>query len=124
MKIVVVSRSRFFAYLAFFLLAMVAGLTAEHCACDQVSTDCEHAGEVCSQPIDCSDCLIDSTPVALGTTATFLPPAKSVSTVCIVPTLIAYVGRFASDPTEPTFCLSFFACRPPALRTGTMCLRI
>ena len=120
----VVSRSKFSAYLAFFLLAMVASLTVEHCACDHVLTDCEHAGEVCSQPIDCSDCLIDSVPVALGTTATFLPSAKSVSTVCIVPTLIDYVGRFASDSTEPTFSLSYFACRPPALRAGTMCLRI
>ena len=71
------ARSRLFACLALLLLATVGVLAADHCACDDVSADCEHAGQACAQPDDCSDCLVPSDPAALADAmVALLPPAN------------------------------------------------
>jgi hypothetical protein len=41
---VAAARSRLFACLAFLLWATVGVLAVEHCACEDVSSACEHAG--------------------------------------------------------------------------------
>ena len=45
LKAVAVARSRFFACLAFLLWATVGVVAVEHCHCDEVTADCEHAIE-------------------------------------------------------------------------------
>lgn len=118
-------RSRFFACLAFFLLATVGVVAVEHCHCDDVTADCEHAGEVCAQPDDCSDCLVPSAPVALDDAAVaLLPSANVLSEVCLVPVLVAYVERGTVELAEPTFSSPSLPSRPSAFRAGTLCLRI
>ena len=119
------ARSRLFACLALLLLATVGVLAADHCACDDVSADCEHAGQACAQPDDCSDCLVPSDPAALvDTTVALLPPANVlVGTPLLVP-VFAYGERCAVETARPIFISRSFACRPPALRAGTMCLRV
>jgi hypothetical protein len=125
MKAVVAARSRFFACLAFFLLATVGVVAVEHCHCDDVTADCEHAGEVCAQPDDCSDCLVPSAPAALADEPVgLLPSVKLLSEVCLVPVLVAYVERGTVELAEPTFSSPSLPSRPPALNAGTMCLRI
>ena len=121
----VAARSRFFACLAFFLLATVGVVAVEHCHCDEVTADCEHAGEVCAQPDDCSDCLVPSAPVALDDAAVaLLPSANVLSEVCLVPVLVAYVERGTVELAEPIFSSPSLPSRPSAFRAGTMCLRI
>ena len=125
LKAVAAARSRFFACFALLLWATVGALAIEHCACDEATADCEHAGQACAQPDDCSDCLVPSAPVALDDSPiALLPPAKVLSEVCLVPVLIAYVDRGAVELAEPTFSSPSLPSRPPALRAGTMCLRI
>ena len=121
----VAARSRFFACLAFLLLATVGIVAVEHCHCDEVTADCEHAGEVCAQPDDCSDCLVPSAPVALDDAAVaLLPSANVLSEVCLVPVLVAYVERGTVELAEPIFSSPSLPSRPSAFRAGTMCLRI
>lgn len=118
-------RSRFFACLAFFLLATVGVVAVEHCHCDDVTADCEHAGEVCAQPDDCSDCLVPSAPAALADEPVgLLPSVKLLSEVCLVPVLIAYLDRGTVELAEPTFSSPSLPSRPSVFRAGTMCLRI
>ena len=119
------ARSRFFACLALLLLATVGVVAVEHCHCDDVTADCEHAGEVCAQPDDCSDCLVPSAPVALDDAAVaLLPSANVLSEVCLVPVLVAYVERGTVQLPEPTFSSPSLPSRPSVFRAGTMCLRI
>ena len=119
------ARSRLFAFLALLLLATVGVFAVEHCACDDVTADCEHAGEACAQPDDCSDCLVPSAPVVLGDSPVALLPSTNIlSEVCLVPVLIAYVDRGAVELAEPTFSSPSRPSRPSAFRAGTMCLRI
>lgn len=121
----VLARSRLFACLALLLLATVGVFAVEHCHCDDVSADCEHAGEACAQPDDCSDCLVPSAPVALGDSPlALLPPANVLSKVCLAPLLVAYVERDAVKLAEPIFSSPSLPSRPSAFRAGTMCLRI
>ena len=121
----VAARYRFFACLAFLLLATVGVVAVEHCHCDEVTADCEHAGEVCVQPDDCSDCLVPSAPVALDNAAVaLLPSANVLSEVCLVPVLVAYVERGTVEFAEPVFTSPSLPTRPTAFRAGTMCLRI
>lgn len=118
-------RSRFFACLAFLLLATVGVVAVEHCHCDDVTADCEHAGEVCAQPDDCSDCLVPSALSALADEPVgLLPSVKLLSEVCLVPVLVAYVERGTVELAEPTFSSPLLPSRPSAFRAGTMCLRI
>ena len=125
LKAVVAARSRLFAFLALLLLATVGVFAVEHCACDDVTADCEHAGEACAQPDDCSDCLVPSAPVVLGDSPVALLPSTNIlSEVCLVPVLIAYVDRGAVELAEPTFSSPSRPSRPSAFRAGTMCLRI
>jgi len=122
---VAVARSRFFACLAFLLWATVGVVAVEHCHCDEVTADCEHAGEVCAQPDDCSDCLVPSAPAALADEPVgLLPSVKLLSEVCLVPVLVAYVERGTVELAEPTFSSPSLPSRPSAFRAGTMCLRI
>jgi hypothetical protein len=122
---VAVARSKFFACLAFLLLATVGVVAVEHCHCDEVTADCEHAGEVCAQPDDCSDCLVPTAPSALADEPVgLLPSANVLSEVCFVPVLVAYVERGTVELPEPTFSYPSLPSRPSAFRAGTMCLRI
>ena len=125
LKAVVAVRSRFFACLAFLLLATVGVVAVEHCHCDDVTADCEHAGEVCAQPDDCSDCLVPYAPVVLGDSpVALLPSANVLSEVCLVPVRFSYVTRGAVELAEPTFSSPPLPSRPSVFRAGTMCLRI
>ena len=119
------ARSRLFACLAFLLWATVGVLAVEHCHCDDVTADCEHAGEACAQPDDCSDCLAPSDPAALADVpASMLPSAGiSVGAPLLAP-VFAYGERYAVETARPIFISRSSACRPPALRAGTMCLRV
>jgi hypothetical protein len=122
---VAVARSRFFACLAFLLWATVGVLAVEHCACDDVSSACEHAGEVCAQPDDCSDCLVPSSPTDLvDEPSALLPSAKVSLDAPLLATRFAYLERHALAPFRPIFSSTPLAYHPPALRAGTMCLRI
>ena len=125
MKAVALARSRFFACLALLLLATVGVLAADHCACDDVSADCEHAGQACAQPDDCSDCLVPSDPAALADAmVALLPPANVLVGAPLLVPVFAYGERCAVETARPIFISRSFACRPPALRAGTMCLRV
>ena len=125
LKAVVLASSRLFACLALFLLATVGVFAAEHCACEDVSADCEHAGVACTQPDDCSDCLVPSRPAALtDAPAALLPPANVLVGAPLLAPVFAYGERSAVETDRPIFISRSFACRPPALRAGTMCLRV
>jgi hypothetical protein len=125
MTSVALARSKFFACLALLMWATVGVLAVEHCACEDVSSACEHAGEACAQPDDCSDCLVPASPVALVDEPVGLLPLANVSLGApLLASLFAYVDRPALATVRPIFSSSLSACRPPALSTGTMCLRI
>ena len=125
MEAVAAARSRLFACLALLLLATVGVLAADHCACDDVSADCEHAGQACAQPDDCSDCLAPSDPATLADVpAALIPPANvTVGAPLLVP-VFAYGEQCAVETARPVFISRSSACRPLALRAGTMCLRV
>ena len=125
LKAVALARSRLFACLALLLLATVGVFAVEHCACDDVSADCEHAGQACAQPDDCSDCLVPSDPAALvDTTMALLPPSNVLVGAPLLVPIFAYGERCAVETDRPISISLSFACRPPALRAGTMCLRV
>jgi hypothetical protein len=125
MEVVAAARSRLFACLALLLLATVGVFAVEHCACDDVSADCEHAGQACAQPDDCSDCLVPSDPAALvDATVALLPPANVLVGAPLLVPVFAYGERYAAETARPIFISRSFTCRPPALRAGTMCLRV
>jgi hypothetical protein len=119
------ARSRLFACLAFLLWATVSVVAGEHCACDDVSSACEHAGEACARPDDCSDCFVPSSPVALADEpVALLPSVKIWLGATLLASLFAYVDRPDLATVLPIFSTSLSPCRPPALSAGTMCLRI
>ena len=125
MEAVAAARSRLFACLAFLLWATVGVLAVEHCHCDDVTADCEHAGQACAQPDDCSDCLVPSDPAALADAmVALLPPANVLVGAPLLVPVFAYGERCAVETARPIFISRSFACRPPALRAGTMCLRV
>jgi hypothetical protein len=125
LNVVVAARSRLFACLALLLFATVGVFAVEHCACDDVSADCEHAGEVCAQPDDCSDCLVPSGLAALADSpAALIPPANVLVGAPLLVPVFAYGEQCAAETARPVFISRSFACRPPALRAGTMCLRV
>jgi hypothetical protein len=125
LKAVAVARSRLFACLAFLLWATVGVLAVEHCDCADVTAECEHAGEACAQPDDCSDCLVPSSPVALADEPVALLPVANVSLGApLLAPLFAHVDRPALSTVRTIFSSIPLACRPPALSAGTMCLRI
>ena len=125
LNVVVAAQSRLFACLALLLFATVGVFAVEHCACDDVSADCEHAGEVCAQPDDCSDCLVPSGLAALADSpAALIPPANVLVGAPLVVPVFAYGEQCAAETARPVFISRSFACRPPALRAGTMCLRV
>jgi hypothetical protein len=107
------------------LLATVGVIAVEHCHCDDVTADCEHAGEVCAQTDDCSDCLVPSDPAAhIDATAALIPPANVLVGAPLLVPVFAYGEQCAAETARPVFISRSFACRPPALRAGTMCLRV
>lgn len=121
----VLARSRLFACLALLLLATVGVFAVEHCHCDDVTSDCEHAGEACAQPDDCSDCLVPFDPDALADEqATLLPSANVSLGSPILARAFAYVERRADETLRPFFISGLFTSGPPALRVGTMSLRV
>ena len=125
LKAVALARSRLFACLALLLLATAGVFAVEHCHCDDVTADCEHAGEACAQPDDCSDCLVPSDPAALADAmVALLPPANVLVGAPLLVPVFAYGERCAVETARPIFISRSFACRPPALRAGTMCLRV
>lgn len=122
---VVTARSRFFAYLAFLLWATVGVLAVERCACEDVVSDCEHAGQACARPDDCSDCLVPSVPAALADDpAALLPSSEALSGASLPASSFVYVGRRVLATTLTFFKLTLSSHRPPALRAGALCLRI
>ncbi len=122
---VAIARSRLFACFAFLLWATVGVLAVEHCHCDEVTADCEHAGEACAQPDDCSDCLVPSSPIALADEPVALLPSVNFSLgVPLLAPLFAHVERPALVTVRPIFSYPSLPSRPPALSAGTMCLRI
>jgi hypothetical protein len=107
------------------MLATVGVLAADHCACDDVSADCEHAGQACAQPDDCSDCLAPSNSVALADApVALLPPANVLVCIPLLAPVFAYGERCTVESVRPIFVYVSFTCRPPAFRAGTMCLRV
>ena len=119
------ARSSLFACLALLLWATVGVLAADHCACDDVSADCEHAGQACAQPDDCSDCLAPSNSVALADAPeTLLPPANVLVGAPLLVPVFAYGEQCAVKSDRPVFNARSLTGRPPALRAGTMCLRV
>ena len=125
LNVVVAARYRLFACLALLLLATVGVIAVEHCHCDDVTADCEHAGEVCAQPDDCSDCLVPSGLAALADSpAALIPPANVLVGAPLLVPVFAYGEQCAAETARPVFISRSFACRPPALRAGTMCLRV
>lgn len=122
---VVAARSRFFACLAFLLWATVGVLAVERCACEDVASDCEHAGQACARPDDCSDCLVPSAPAALADDpAALLPSSDALSGVLLTGSSFVYVGRRALATTPTFFKPTLSLQRPPAFRAGTLCLRV
>lgn len=119
------ARSRFFACLAFLLLASVSVLAHDHCSCEDVASVCEHAGETCAEPDDCSDCLVPNHGFALvEAPLVSLLPVKGVACLVRASAPFAFVGRLAAVP-DPSFLSSALsAYRPPALRAGTISLRL
>ena len=125
MEAVAAARSRLFACLAFLLWATVGVLAVEHCHCDDVTADCEHAGQACAQPDDCSDCLVPSDPAALAVAmVALLPPANGLVGAPLLAPVFAYGERCAVESLRPIFKFHSFVCRSPAFRAGTMCLRV
>jgi hypothetical protein len=125
MKAVLAARYSLFACLALLLWATVGVLAADNCACDDVSADCEHAGQACAQPDDCSDCLVPSNSVALADSPeVLLPLANVLVSAPLLTPVFAYGEQSPVETDRPIFIALSFACRPPALRAGTMCLRV
>ena len=125
LNVVVAARYRLFACLALLLLATVGVIAVEHCHCDDVTADCEHAGEACAQADDCSDCLVPSDPAAyIDATAALLPPANVMVAAPLLVPVFAYGEGCSVEWVRPVFIARSSACRPPALRVGTMCLRV
>jgi len=119
------ARSRFFACLAFLLLASVSVLAHDHCPCEDVASACEHAGQACAEPADCSDCLVPNHEVALVEAPLFsLPAVKGAACLVRVSEPLTFVERLAAVPDALSFSLALSAYRPPALRAGTMSLRL
>lgn len=122
---VAAARSRLFTCLALLLLATVGVIAVEHCHCDDVTADCEHAGEACAQADDCSDCLVPSDPAAyIDATEALLPSANALVAAPLLVPVFAYGEVCAAESVRPVFISRSSAFRPPALRAGTMCLRV
>ena len=100
-------------------------LAHEHCPCEDVASACEHAGETCAEPDDCSDCLVPDLGVALvEAQLVSLLPVKGVDCLVRVSAPLAFVERLANVPAALSFSVALSAYRPPALRAGTMSLRL
>jgi hypothetical protein len=108
------------------LLWATVGLLADgHCACEDEVAACEHAGQACAQPDDCSDCLVpvdvqdlEMVPLAVLPSA---PLLIGVDWLSVPLTFVSYC--VASSPTE-SLGPDRSTYRPPALRAGTMSLRL
>lgn len=117
--------TRFFACLAFLLLASVGVLAHEHCPCEDAASACEHTGQACAEPDDCSDCLVPDLGVALvEAPLVSLLPFKGVTCLGRASAPLAFVERLADVPDALSFSVALSAYRPPALRAGTMSLRL
>jgi hypothetical protein len=119
-------RSQWFAVLAVLLLMTVGALAADRCHCDEPAVACEHAGQACAAPDDCSDCVTPSAEEAsLHVSLLPAPTAKSVPT----PSLDARPVLFVR-PVQPAQCGGSFVEHLPvrqasvALRPGALCLRV
>lgn len=118
-------RSRLFACLALFLWASSGLLASDACVCPEESS-CEHAGKACTRPDDCSDCVSPASAVALADEPLALADLVKVSArKPFQPEFHVYSVRRISSCAAETFRLSASdVLRPPALRAGTMCLRV
>jgi hypothetical protein len=120
-----VARSRLFACLALLLWATVGLLAEEHCVCADVASACEHAGQACAEPDDCSDCLVPHHGDSLmEAPLAFLPPLKGVVCLVRVSAPLTFAPRLAAVPNASAFSSALSTYRPPALRAGTMSLRL
>ena len=125
MKAVLAARSRFFACFAFFLWATTGLFAVERCDCDDATSACEHAGMACAMSDDCSDCLVPSVLEGVVGEAAALFPSPGVWSVApSLSPVFAYGEQYAIAPPCLAFDVRSPGCRPPALRAGTMCLRI
>ena len=122
---VLVVRSRFFSCLALLLWATVGLLADGHCACEDEVAACEHAGQVCAQPDDCSDCLAPADVQALEMAPlAVLPSAPLVIGVDRLSVPLTFVGCLVASPAPESLGPDRSTYRPPALRAGTMSLRL
>lgn len=119
-------RSRWFAFLAVFLWATAGALATDRCACDDVASSCEHAGKACAQDDCCSDCFKPAASAVIAEDVVALAPQAKPQVF-----LPAYAGgsagvRLRSYDAVIRFekTALFVPLRPPALRAGTMCLRL
>jgi hypothetical protein len=122
---VLVVRSRFFSCLALLVWATVGLLADGHCACEDELAACEHAGQACAQPDDCSDCLapadvpdLEVVPLAV------LPSAPLVIGVDRLSEPLTFVGCCVASSVTESLGADRSTYRPPALRAGTMSLRL
>ena len=122
---VLVVRSRFFSCLALLLWATVGLLADGHCACEDEVAACEHAGQVCAQPDDCSDCLAPADVQALEMAPlAVLPSAPLVIGVDRLSVPLTFVGCLVASPAPESLGPDRSNYRPPALGAGTMSLRL
>lgn len=119
------ARSSLLAAVALFLWSTVGALAFDTCACPDDSS-CEHAGRECTQPGDCSDCLVPCAhavpadePVAAPSFAKLTSVAVTLTVrITLLPLRDVFVGTRLSSP------LAMPPLRPPALRSGALALRI
>lgn len=117
-------RANWVAFLATFLWASVGAFAGDRCVCDDLMASCEHAGTACAQEDDCSDCF-KSAPLLADEVVGLVPPANPQVFLPPYAGMSQGVRLFSPDAL---ICFemtgSFRPLRPPALRVGTMCLRV
>jgi hypothetical protein len=119
-------RSRWFAFLAVFLWATAGALAVDRCACEDLASSCEHAGKACAQADDCSDCIKPvSSAVLVQELVALAPQAKSQ---LFLPSCVGVSEgvrlRWPAEVVHFQRSALFVPLRPPALRAGTICLRV
>lgn len=121
----VVTRIKFLAFLSLLLLVSVGVRANEHCHCVEVSVECEHAGELCTNLKDCTDCC-DSLCLSAHEDGpiNLVSPLQVVVSVCDAPNHPACVVRSVLESSLVPQIYLVCDSRPPALRAGTMSLRV
>ena len=120
------TRSKWFAVFAVLFLTTVGALASNHCHCDEASVACEHAGEVCTTPDDCSDCLLPSSAVAAVPVALLPNPVAKAPLGLMPPAcLVLYFRLGHPSPSAKNFRPSpIRLVASVALRPGALSLRV